>query len=143
MRSTFGRSVAGALLLAAVLSAGCGDGGSSGGKSSDPEAIRATAAEFVQAANARDWKRVCTLFSPDALARAEALGKSCEETFAQRNRPDERITEFSVENVSVDGDRATAVLKGVNSVEGATRQTQAFEKIDGEWKMGLAPTSSP
>lgn len=143
MRSKFGRSVPVALLLGAALVVGCGNGGNGGGNTSDEEAIRATAAEFVQAANARDWKRVCTLFTPDAVAQAEALGKSCEETFAQRNRPDERITDFSVESIRVDGDNATAVLKGVNSVEGATQQTQAFEKTGGEWRMGLAPASSP
>jgi ketosteroid isomerase-like protein len=143
MCSRLGWSVPAALLLAATIAAGCGGGGNDAGKTSDEEAVRATAAEFVQAANARDWKRVCTLFTPDALAQAEALGKSCEETFAQRNRPNERITAFSVESITVDGDRATAVLKGVNSVEGATQQTQDFQKVDGEWKMGLAPTSSP
>lgn len=125
----------------AVIAAGCG-GGDGGRAASDEEAIRQVAAEFVEAANARDWKRVCALFTPDALAQAESLGVTCEESFEQRNRPNERIVDHSVENIRVEGDRATALLKGVNSVEGPTEQTQEFEKVGGEWKMGLAPSTS-
>ncbi len=129
----------------AVIAAGCGGGGDGGRAASDEEAIRRVAAEFVESANARDWKRVCALFAPDALAQAESLGVTCEESFERRNRPSERIVDHSVEDIRVEGDRATALLKGVNSVEGPTEQTQAFEKVGGEWKMGLAPStpSSP
>lgn len=128
-----------ALACVAALVGGCGGtDGNGGGAGSDEAAIRRVADEFVKAANARDWKEVCTLFSPDAIAQAESLGVTCEQSFEQRNRPGERISEHSVEDIRVDGDRATAVLKGTNTVEGPTEATQGFEKVDGEWKMGLA-----
>lgn len=122
----------------ALVVAGCGgsDGGEAGG-GSEEASIAEVAEGFAVAANAADWEQVCTLFTPDAIAQAESLGVTCEQSFADRNSG-EQISEVSVENVEVDGETATAVLRATNSSEGETESIQAFEKVDGEWKMGLA-----
>ncbi len=132
------------ILVTLTAASGCGGSGDGANDArSDEAAIREVAADFVVAANARDWKTVCSLFTPDAVRQAESLGVSCEESFERRNPTTEKVTRFTVSNVQVRGDRATAILEGENTVEGLTSTTQAFEKVDGEWKMGLAGSGDP
>lgn len=133
---------AGASLVVALVVAGCGssdDGGE--GADSDEASITQVAEDFAAAANASDWEQVCTLFTPEAIAQAESLGVTCEQSFADRNSG-EQISDVSVDNVEVNGETATAALRATNSSEGETESIQAFEKIDGEWRMGLADSAA-
>jgi ketosteroid isomerase-like protein len=136
------RACAAAALGVALVAAGCGgsDDGEDGA-ASDEAAITQVAEDFAAAANAADWEQVCTLFTPDAIAQAESLGVTCEQSFAERN-PGEEISDVSVEDVEVNGEAATAVLRATNSSEGETESVQGFEKIDGEWKMGPADAAA-
>ena len=129
------------LLVLAIGSNGCGsdDGGDDG--QSDETQITQVANEVVAAANAQDWEKICTPFTADAIAQAESLGVSCEQSFADRN-PDEQVSNLSVEDIQVEGDEATALLRATNSAEGEAESLQVFEKEDGEWRMGLADATA-
>jgi hypothetical protein len=112
--------------------AGCGGGGD------DPDEIRQTVREFVEATNERDGETLC-----GELLTQEYLEKS---TLATGDRADEacrqqlkvttglRLDLVSVGRAEVDGDKAT--VRAVIDAEGV-RAPRRFrlEREDGRWKL--------
>jgi hypothetical protein len=119
------------LLLAAL--AGCG-----GGEDDDPDDVRQTVRDFVQATNARDGEMLCgELLTREYLekstgATGDQVGDACRQ---QLDRTvDLRLRLVSVGRTEVDGDQATVrVVLDTGGVQ-APRLFQ-LEREDGRWKL--------
>ena len=108
--------------------AGCG-----GGESADDEAnVAETWTEFADAALAQDGEAACARLSTEAadggLAREIGLppAEGCEEQFVATAAIVQLDVSQALENVTVDGDSATAEAGAVNPT---------FVEEDGEWKV--------
>ena len=125
-----------AILLAAALLVGCGSGGGS-----DEDQVRDVVTSFVQAGKDRDAAEACSLLSADQVKTVESLspGGSCATIlggiFAKAK---DVSTEVDIQDVRVEGDRATvdATVRSPGSQPKA--QTILVVKEDGEWKLASA-----
>jgi hypothetical protein len=119
------------LLLAAL--AGCG-----GGEDDDPDEVRQTVRDFVEATNQRDGETLCgelltqEYLEKSTLAKGDQAGEACRE---QLDRTvDLRLRLVSVGRAEVDGDEATVrVVLDTGGVQ-APRLFQ-LEREDGRWKL--------
>jgi hypothetical protein len=96
------RSAVIAVLLAALALAGCGP---FGGKS-DEDQVRDTVDQLVTARNQSHFADVCSLFASAQLAQFKKANTTCEKFLQQHAAPDTTTT-IRVEQVRVEGDRAT------------------------------------
>ena len=113
--------------------AGCGGGGDD-----DPDEVRQTVRDFVEATNQRDGETLCgELLTQDyleksTLATGDQAGEACRE---QLDRTvDLRLKLISVGKTEVDGDEATVrVVIDTDGVQ-APRLFR-LEREDGRWKL--------
>ena len=113
--------------------AGCGGGGDD-----DPDEVRQTVRDFVEATNQRDGETLCgELLTQDyleksTLATGDQAGEACRE---QLDRTvDLRLKLISVGKTEVDGDAATVrVVIDTDGVQ-APRLFR-LEREDGRWKL--------
>jgi hypothetical protein len=113
--------------------AGCGGGGDD-----DPDAVRQTVRDFVEATNQRDGVTLCgELLTKDyleksTLATGEQADEACRRQLEQT--VDLRLRLISVGKPRVDGDEATVrVVLGTDGVQ-APRLFR-LEREDGRWKL--------
>jgi hypothetical protein len=137
------RRAASAAAILVLAIAGCG--GDDGESAPDDEQVNSAVTDYARAFGGGDGERACELLTPEAREAfvkrvssvvgttdcGEAMTKL--QSFAGPNvtRPFEDAT---VENVRVDGDRATADLVA----DGHTEQV-TLESVDGEWLLTKAP----
>ncbi len=120
-----------AALVAVVAFAGCGGG-------DDPEEVRATVRQFVEATNERDEDAFCgRLVTREFLeqvtgATGDDARDACKSQVRDLKRAD--VDLIRIEEVSIDGDKATATT--LIQTQGQTRpQVFRLEKEDGDWRM--------
>jgi hypothetical protein len=119
-----------ATALAALAIAGCGP---FAGKSEEDKA-RDTLTELIMARNQRHFGKVCGLIAAQALAKLKGSGTTCEKALARTVPADTTIT-IRIDQVRVQGDRAT-VDAAVSQTGGAGRtQTILLVKEGGDWKV--------
>jgi hypothetical protein len=113
--------------------AGCGGGGDD-----DPDEVRQTVRDFVEATNQRDGETLCgELLTKDyveksTLATGEQADEACRRQLEQT--VDLRLRLISVGKPRVDGDEATVrVVLGTDGVQ-APRLFR-LEREDGRWKL--------
>ena len=128
------RTTAALVAAAIVAAAGCG-GDDGGGSAGDFEGEQQQVAEVVDrlgsAARDGDVKTICEELITVELQRSvrEAAGTSCAQEFTENIVSDE--TRFDVQEVEVDGTRATATV-----VDQADRRSEiAFQRVGDEWRI--------
>jgi hypothetical protein len=129
------RGVARVLPLLLLALAGCGG---SGGGGDDPDEVRQTVRDFVEATNERDGETLCgELLTQEYLERSTfATGaqadRACREQLEQTI--DLRLKLVSIGKTEVDGDDAT--VRAVIDTDGV-RAPRLFrlEREDGRWKL--------
>jgi ketosteroid isomerase-like protein len=141
------------LLVIAVTAVGlpaCGGDDGGGGGGDDAAEIRTLFSDFWTAFKAADGEKVCSLMTEEAqkeaVEDAEALEVEGDPTCPNVMKEFAAFAgliegEPKLEDVQVDGDRATgtSVSKSAQEGGGTEREPQAFEKVDGEWKLGPSP----
>jgi outer membrane PBP1 activator LpoA protein len=126
-------------LVVAVLAAGCAPSSSSSSNSTSKfkgEArLAAQSVEDLQsAANDSDYTKICTqLLAADFAAKFATGGRACADSVKQAVKDADTI-DMTVEQVSVDGDKATAQVK---LETGKTDRTASFDlaRENGRWKI--------
>jgi hypothetical protein len=115
-----------ALVCAAALVAvaGCGE--------SDQEQAREVVQDYVDARNDGDFELVCDLYS-DSFKQELAIGENCPAFVEEQTSG--AGGEFSVVDVRVSDDRATADLDVSEGSEGPSRVALVLEREDDEWKI--------
>ena len=113
--------------------AGCGGGGED-----DPDEVRQTVRDFVEATNQRDGETLCgelltqEYLEKSTLAEGDQAGEACRKQLDQT--VDLRLRLVSVGKPEVDGDEATVrVLMDTDGVQ-APRLFR-LEREDGRWKL--------
>ena len=113
--------------------AGCG-----GGRDDDPDEVRQTVRDFVEATNQRDGETLCgelltrEYLEKSTLATGDQAGEACRE---QLDRTvDLRLRLVSIGKTELDGDQATVrVVIDTDGVQ-APRLFR-LEREDGRWKL--------
>ena len=129
------RSAGLAVAVAAALAAGSGGGGS------DEDQVRDVVTSFVQAGKDKDAEEACSLLASDQVKVVERLGggSDCAEVLGGfLARADVAGTDLEIEDVRVEGDRATvdATLNAPGSPPRA--ESILLVKEEGEWKLASA-----
>jgi predicted lipid-binding transport protein (Tim44 family) len=125
--------VARVLLFLLLALAGCGGGGGD-----DPDEVRQTVRDFVEATNQRDGETLCgelltqEYLEKSTLAAGDRADEACREQLEQT--VDLRLKLVSIEETEVDGDDAT--VRVVIDTDGV-RAPRLFrlEQEDGRWKL--------
>jgi hypothetical protein len=115
--------------------AGCG-GGSGGGD--DPDEVRQTVRDFVEATNQRDGETLCgelltqEYLEKSTLATGDQAGEACREQLDKT--VDLRLRLVSIGRTEVDGDEAT--VRAVIDTDGVQApRLFRLEREDGRWKL--------
>jgi Domain of unknown function (DUF4878) len=111
----------------ALFAAGCGD--------SDSDKAKSTVEDYLAAVTKGDGDKACSLITDQTKKNIEKGGRKCGETISALNKGPGRqvlqaFKDAKVENVKVNGDRATADIK----VKSLTQKTN-LRKEDGKWKL--------
>lgn len=128
------RPLAVALVVLAALLAGCAGGGSSAGEFEGEEQNVAEQVEKIQSAGETgDAAEICD----DVLAASlrediQAAGSSCEQEMEKAIK-DADDFELEVEDVTIQGDSATARVRGRQGGEDRVREF-GFVREDGSWR---------
>lgn len=123
-------------VLGALLG-GCGDGGGGG---EDEAKVRDVVTAFVAAGNDRDAGRACGLLARDQVANVAKLGGGgCASSLGQlfENAGDSK-TELRIDDVRIDGDRASVDATVKRSGTPAQAQSILLVREDGEWRLADA-----
>jgi hypothetical protein len=118
------------LVAAALAMAGCGP---FGGESEEDKAADAVT-ELVDARNAGDFARVCQLIAEQQLASFEQAGTTCEKALP-RLAAGGAATSVRIDEVRVDGERATVDATVSRRGQGGKAQTILLVKEEGDWKV--------
>ena len=124
-----------AIALAAALVTGCGGAGS------DEDQVRDVVTSFVEAGKNRDAEEACSLLASDQVKAVERLGggADCEQVlggfFANA---DAAGTEVKIEDVRVEGDRATVDATVKAGSFGPKAESILVVREGGEWKLASA-----
>ena len=122
------RSLIALLALAlALFAAGCGD--------SDSDQAKSAVEDYLAAVTKGDGDKACSLITDQTKKNIEKGGRKCADTISALNKGPGRsvlqaFKDAKVENVKVNGDRATADIK----VKSLTQKTN-LRKEDGKWKL--------
>jgi ketosteroid isomerase-like protein len=111
------RRTATALVALALGIAGCG-GDDDGG--SDEDKIKSTIDDYASAVRDSDQPKACELLTDDAKAKIEErTGKQCQSFVTNLGTfgADEQLTGVEASEVEVDGNKATATVKGAGEIE--------------------------
>jgi hypothetical protein len=120
-----------------VMLAGCG--GDDSGDGDQPLSAEETAAAYVQAQNAGDFARVCSLLG-DPL-RHQLAGDNCVNFLREQTSGAPRHS-YTLKTVGASGDEGTAYITTVGETGKPVKLSLLMERRDGEWKIvGSGPTA--
>lgn len=126
-------------IVLGVFAIGCGGGnsdgdtGSSDASSSDEASVHKVAEQLAKVTLAKDAKGFCALFAPRQIEKW--LGNlSCVQVFGVGLRNPVDKSQFKIDKVKVDGDKATVTF-GYGDV--------GFTKVDGKWYLDVPETKAP
>ena len=119
-----------AALLAALALAGCGP---FGGKSAEDQ-VRDTVDQLVTARNQSHFADVCSLFASAQLAQFKKAHTTCEK-FLQQHASRDTTTTIRVEQVRVQGDRATVDATVSHNAGAGNAESILLVKENGDWKV--------
>jgi Protein of unknown function (DUF3828) len=119
-----------ALALAAIALAGCGPFGSK----SDEDQVRDAVDQLVTARNQAHFGEVCGLFAAAQLAKFKKANTTCEKYLSQNASPDTTTT-IRVEEVRIQGDRATVDATVSHNAGAGNAETILMLKENGDWKV--------
>jgi len=128
------RSLAAVPLVLAALASGCAGGASSAGNFQGEEKKVADVVEKLQTAGETgDAKEICDdIFAKSLSDQMKAAGSTCEEELDKALK-DADDFDLDVESVTIDGNTATAKVKGRD--RGADRvRTFEFEREGSSWR---------
>jgi Domain of unknown function (DUF4878) len=117
-------------LLTALALAGCGP---FGGKS-DEDQVRDTVDQLVTARNQSHFADVCSLFASAQLAQFKKAHTTCEKFLQQHAAPDTTTT-IRVEQVRVEGNRATVDATVSHNAGAGNAESILLVKENGDWKV--------
>jgi hypothetical protein len=118
------------LALAAIVLAGCGPFGSK----SDEDQVRDAVDQLVTARNQAHFGEVCGLFASAQLAKFKKAHTTCEKFLSANAQPDTTTT-IRVEQVRVQGDRATVDATVSHNAGAGNAETILMLKENGDWKV--------
>jgi hypothetical protein len=130
-------------VLASLLLAGCGTGGSTANDSpefqGEQKLVQNTVEDLQTAAKDRDGAQICrdliTAALQGEIAAQSAGGKGCVAAVDGAVKDTDAV-DLTVRSVTVDGTKATAVVREDVSDDGDdVDRTLAFEKQGGRWKI--------
>jgi ketosteroid isomerase-like protein len=118
----------GVILVCAVLVAACGEA------TGDEAAIRDTISRYQAAVRANDAKTICTeLLGQEFRDAGKASGQSCEQLWGDQIAKGGPKYKIVVQSVRIEGDRALAKTRSIES-DGRTRyDKQPLTRINGRW----------
>jgi ketosteroid isomerase-like protein len=118
----------GLILVCAVLVAACGEA------TGDEAAIRDTISRYQAAVRANDAKTICTeLLGQEFRDAGKASGQSCEQLWGDQIAKGGPKYKIVVQSVRIEGDRALAKTRSIES-DGRTRyDKQPLTRINGRW----------
>ena len=124
------RLAIGAVLVAAVALAACGDRAAT-----DEQQVRETLTEFNRAAAEHDYARICDeLLAPELLDGLRRVELPCETAWRQGLRG-VRNSSLSIRDVQVDGDRATARVRTSASGQEPAEVTMELVRTGDGWRI--------
>jgi uncharacterized cupredoxin-like copper-binding protein len=129
-----GRALLAVLLVLAALAGGCAGGSSSAGDFKGEEKKVAEKVEQLQTAGGTgDAAEICNDILSKALRdRTQAAGSSCEQELDKAIK-DADDFDLDVENVTIDGNQATAKVKGRDRGEDRVREFE-FVREGRDWR---------
>jgi hypothetical protein len=118
----------GVILVCAVLVAACGE------PSRDEAAIRDTISRYQAAVRANDAKTICSeLLGQEFRDAGKSTGVSCEQLWGDQIAKGGPKYKIVVQSVRIEGDRALAKTRSIES-DGRTRyDKQPLTRINGRW----------
>ncbi len=119
-----------ALALAAIAFAGCGPFGSK----SDEDQVHDAVDQLVTARNQAHFDEVCSLFASAQLAKFKKAGTTCQKFLSANAQPDTTTT-IRVEQIRVQGDRATVDATVSHNAGAGKTETILMLKENGDWKV--------
>ena len=128
------RRAATAIVVAVLAVAGltaCGN--------DDEEQVKSTVQDFVSAVNDRDFDKVCDLFTETTRTQLERGGRKCPQALSSSVTQKRRNVKATVQEVKVDGDKASATATIDSDGKKLTDQKLDLEKEDGDWKIAFGP----
>jgi ketosteroid isomerase-like protein len=117
-----------ALLCAVLLAAGVGCG------QSDQEKAREVVQDYVDARGAKDYDRVCELYSDSFKQQIGATG-DCPAFVEEQTSGADVEEDLKIVAVRVNGDRAMADLDVTGESGGPSRVGLILERQDGDWQI--------
>jgi hypothetical protein len=139
-----GGSLMAGLVVFLLLSRGGGGGGDAPPASQDHQAIESLAKESIDVLASGRWPSLFDSFTPEFQQRCpradfEAAGRADAEAQGERLS---RLRFVRLEEVSLTGESATAVIVGEITGETEYRVRGAFQRVDGAWKLAPAANTS-
>ncbi|MGA7397986.1 MAG: hypothetical protein WBW62_11120 [Solirubrobacterales bacterium] len=126
------------VLAVGAVFAGCGGDSSSTDTSEDDAAITSLVAEINRVSKDQDAQGFCALMQPSGVKSTfDTYAKCVKETGQILKQSGEAPTDLKVEDISIDGNRATVNLSGETT--GAPVQ---LVKEDGKWYVPLSTTDT-
>src|SRR5262245_2473018 len=117
-----------ALLVVCAAIAGCGG-------PSDSEQVHDTVEAFQQAAEQKDYQRLCDkLLSPKVVEQVEAAGLPCEVAL-EKGLGNVQSPTLTIGRIEVDGDKATAEVRTAAAGQPPSRDTLQLERVGGSWRI--------
>jgi hypothetical protein len=115
------------LAALAGLAAGCGQ--------SEERAVRRTLDDFAQATARKDYQRLCDDLFAQRLVEQVRQTVPCEVALRNSSLNDARNPKLTVRKVTVDGDRATAVVATTAANQRPSEDTVELVKEGEQWRI--------
>jgi hypothetical protein len=129
------RLVALAVLLAALLTSGCGADTENGGGPDATTEVRATVAKFGVATRVHDWQTICDdLLSQTLVSKIEDVGLPCESAI-EKGLGDVKNPTLQITDVSLAGARALVSIHTTANGQESSDDALQLVKEDGQWRI--------
>src|SRR5690606_32948567 len=129
------RSRSAARLAVAVVAVVAAVGGLTACGRSEERDVRDALEAFAEATAAKDYQRLCDELFASALVEQVRTQLPCEVALRNSSLEEARDPKLEIRSISVDGDRATAVVRSSAANQESSEDTVELVKEDGEWRI--------